>query len=119
LLAAIADFVEIPGANECCGAAGSGVVRPADAGKAIVDPKVRAILHANIDYLVTADSRCTRQMRVALRRAGSRVRVLNLAELLLIASKFEEPIQLPDLQAASPRTDDLVTGRERPRNLNE
>jgi glycolate oxidase iron-sulfur subunit len=88
LLASVADFVEIPGANDCCGAAGSyALLRPKDS-RAIVDPKVRAIMDADIDFLVTVNPGCTRQLRTALRRAKSRTQVVHLAELLLHAGSI-------------------------------
>jgi glycolate oxidase iron-sulfur subunit len=88
LIASVADFIEISGSGDCCGAAGSySLLRPRES-RAIVDPKVRTIMDADIDFLVTVNPGCTRQMRTALRRAKSRTRVIHLAELLLLVGKF-------------------------------
>jgi glycolate oxidase iron-sulfur subunit len=41
---------------------------------------------AGVDYLVAVNPGCLRQIRTGLRRRGSRIRVVHLAELLAAAA---------------------------------
>lgn len=85
LIAAVADYVEVPGAGDCCGAAGTyAMLRPADS-RAVLDPKVTAIADAGLDYVVAVNPGCLRQLQQGLRRTGSRTRAVHLAELLTMA----------------------------------
>jgi len=87
LIAAVADFVELPNAGDCCGAAGTySLLRPADS-RAVLAPKLEAIEAAGVDYVVALNPGCLRQLRQGLRRAGSKVRAIHLAELLAMAEK--------------------------------
>jgi glycolate oxidase iron-sulfur subunit len=85
LLRAVADYVELPDAGACCGAAGTyALLRPKDS-RRVLTPKLDQIEAAGIDYLVVVNPGCQRQLITALRRRRSRVRVLHLAELLSLA----------------------------------
>ena len=85
LLRAVADYVELPDAGSCCGAAGTySLLRPKDS-RRVLAPKLDQIEAAGIDYLVVVNPGCQRQLITALRRRRSRVRVLHLAELLSLA----------------------------------
>ncbi|MEV5413732.1 (Fe-S)-binding protein [Thermopolyspora sp. NPDC052614] len=86
LIAAVADYVELPGAADCCGAAGTySLLRPADS-RAVLAPKTAAIEAANVDYIVALNPGCLRQLRQGLRRARSTVKAIHLAELLAMAA---------------------------------
>ncbi|MDQ1676064.1 MAG: glycolate oxidase iron-sulfur subunit [Actinomycetota bacterium] len=81
ILAALGEYVEVPGAASCCGAAGTyALVRPEDSAK-VVAPKVDALRRLDLDILVTVNPGCTRQLQTAVRKAGLRTRVVHLAEL--------------------------------------
>jgi glycolate oxidase iron-sulfur subunit len=85
LVARVAEYVELPGAGTCCGAAGTyALLRPADS-RRILDAKIDEIEAAGVDYLVVVNPGCQRQMLDGLRRRRSTVRVLHLAELLELA----------------------------------
>jgi glycolate oxidase iron-sulfur subunit len=85
LVAAVADYVEVPGAASCCGSAGSySLLRPRDS-RRVLAPKLDAIEALDLDYLVTVNPGCQRQLLTGLRRRRSRTRVLSLAELLVMA----------------------------------
>ncbi|HEX5598218.1 MAG TPA: (Fe-S)-binding protein [Micromonosporaceae bacterium] len=87
ILAAVADYVELPGAADCCAAAGTyALLRRRDAAR-ILAPKLDAIEAAGVDYVVTVNPGCLRQLRVGLRRRRSSVRVVHLAELLASSVK--------------------------------
>jgi glycolate oxidase iron-sulfur subunit len=86
LLREVADYVELPDAGTCCGAAGTySLLRPADS-RRVLDPKLDQIEAAGIDYLIVVNPGCQRQVTTGLRRRRSTVRVLHLAELLAMAT---------------------------------
>jgi glycolate oxidase iron-sulfur subunit len=85
LIAAVADFVAVPGDNSCCGSAGTySLLRPRDSGR-ILDPKLDAFEAADVDYVVAVNPGCLRQLQNGLRRRRSPVRAVHLAELLAAA----------------------------------
>jgi glycolate oxidase iron-sulfur subunit len=85
LLRAVADYVELPGAATCCGAAGTYALLRRRDSRRVLEPKLDAIEAAGIDYLVVVNPGCQRQLITGLRRRRSAVRVLHLAELLAMA----------------------------------
>ncbi len=92
LIAAVADFVPVRGDDSCCGSAGTySLLRPRDS-RRVLDPKLDAIEAADVDYVVTVNPGCQRQLDIGLRRRRSRVRVVHLAELLAAAA---EGVPLP------------------------
>jgi glycolate oxidase iron-sulfur subunit len=83
LLAAHGEYVELPSAGECCGAAGSySLLRPDDSHR-VLDDKLDEIEAAGVDVVVAVNPGCLRQLQTGLRRRGSRVRAVHLAELLV------------------------------------
>jgi glycolate oxidase iron-sulfur subunit len=69
-------------AESCCGSAGIySVLRPADS-QAVFDAKARDFAACGADTLVTANPGCQMQWDAGLRRAGSKARVVHLAEVL-------------------------------------
>ncbi|WP_115944521.1 (Fe-S)-binding protein [Amycolatopsis thermalba] len=87
LIRAVAEYVELPSAATCCGAAGTySILRPRDSAK-ILAVKIAEIEAAGVDFVVAVNPGCLRQLRSGLRKRGSSVRAVHLAELLEIASK--------------------------------
>ena len=85
LIAAVADFVAVPGDNSCCGSAGTySLLRPRDS-RRVLDPKLDAFEAAGVDYVVAVNPGCLRQLQNGLRGRHSRVRAVHLAELLAAA----------------------------------
>nr|WSX24646.1 (Fe-S)-binding protein [Streptomyces tubercidicus] len=85
LLAAVADYVELPGAGDCCGAAGTyAMLRPADS-RSVLGPKLDAVAAADLDYVVAVNPGCLRQLQQGLRRRRSRTKAVHLAALLALA----------------------------------
>ncbi|MFF5987597.1 heterodisulfide reductase-related iron-sulfur binding cluster [Prauserella flavalba] len=82
LIGAVADYVELPGAAACCGAAGTYSLRRPSDSATLLAPKLDAIEEADVDFVVAVNPGCLRQLRQGLRRRRSRVRALHLAELL-------------------------------------
>ncbi|MGC4763505.1 (Fe-S)-binding protein [Micromonospora sp. DT46] len=88
LLRQVADYVELPSAAACCGAAGTySLLRPKDS-RRILDAKLDEIEAAGVDLVVAVNPGCLRQLRTGLRRRRSAVRAVHLAELL---ARVESP----------------------------
>ncbi|GAA2542049.1 (Fe-S)-binding protein [Pseudonocardia hydrocarbonoxydans] len=86
LIAAVAELVAVPGEASCCGAAGTyAMLRPRDS-RRVLDPKLDAVEAAGVDYVVAVNPGCLRQLQTGLRRRGSRVRAVHLADLLVHAA---------------------------------
>ena len=76
------EFVELPGADECCGFGGSFSVRLPEVSTAILDTKLANVEATGADCVVACDAGCLMQMRGGLVRRGSPVRAVHLAEVL-------------------------------------
>ncbi|WP_433385160.1 (Fe-S)-binding protein [Micromonospora sp. KLBMP9576] len=82
LLRQVAEYVELPSAATCCGAAGTySLLRPKES-RRILDAKIDEIEAAGVDLVVVVNPGCLRQLRTGLRRRRSTVRAVHLAELL-------------------------------------
>jgi L-lactate dehydrogenase complex protein LldE len=77
-----AEFVELPGGDECCGFGGSFSVRLPEVSSAILDKKLANVEASGADCVVACDAGCLMQMRGGLSRRAARVRALHLAEVL-------------------------------------
>lgn len=77
-----AEFVELPGSDECCGFGGSFSVRLPEVSSAILDKKVKNVESTGAGCVVACDAGCLMQMGGGLCRRGSAVRALHLADVL-------------------------------------
>ncbi|WP_214408744.1 (Fe-S)-binding protein [Sphaerisporangium fuscum] len=81
LLERMGEYVELPSAGSCCGAAGTyALVRPRDS-RRVLDAKLDEIEAAGVDYVAVVNPGCYRQLDQGLRRRRSAVRAVHLAEL--------------------------------------
>jgi len=86
LIEQVAEYVEMPDAAGCCGAAGTySLLRPKDS-RRVLDPRLDAIETLDADFVVAVNPGCLRQLRIGLRRRRSSTRAVHLAELLELAS---------------------------------
>jgi glycolate oxidase iron-sulfur subunit len=86
LIAAVAEFVPVKADDSCCGSAGTySLLRPKDS-RRILDPKLEAYQAAGVDYVVAVNPGCLRQVQTGLRRRGSAIRTVHLADLLAAAA---------------------------------
>jgi glycolate oxidase iron-sulfur subunit len=86
LIAAVAEFVPVKADDSCCGSAGTySLLRPKDS-RRILDPKLDAYQAAGVDYIVAVNPGCLRQVQTGLRRRGSAIRAVHLADLLAAAA---------------------------------
>jgi L-lactate dehydrogenase complex protein LldE len=75
-------FVPLERYDECCGFGGSFSVRFPGISGAMVRDKVGFIVKTGVDAVVATDAGCLMNIGGCLRRGGSRVRIMHLAELL-------------------------------------
>jgi glycolate oxidase iron-sulfur subunit len=82
LIARVGEYVELPSAAACCGAAGSyAIVRPGDSAR-VLDRHLDEIADADLDVIVVVNPGCYRQLQQGVKRRKLRTRVVHLAELL-------------------------------------
>ena len=86
VLAALGDYVEIPGAGDCCGAAGTYAILRRRDSRRVLEAKLAALAQLDLDFLAVVNPGCQRQMIAAMRRARLRTRVMHLAELVALAT---------------------------------
>jgi glycolate oxidase iron-sulfur subunit len=110
LLRQVADYIEIPGAGTCCGAAGTySMVRPKDS-RRVLAPKIAQIEDAGVDFVVAVNPGCLRQLQQGLRRSRSTVHAVHLVDLLVMADSGSQPARR---RIAAGRTTPLWSGISR------
>ena len=80
------ELVELADADECCGFGGTFAVKNAAVSTAMLDDKLASIEGTGADVVCACDSSCLMHIGGGLRRRGSRVRAVHLAEILAGAS---------------------------------
>ena len=82
LLAHVGEYVELPSADRCCGAAGSyALLRGGDSAR-ILDRHLDEIADADLDVIAVVNPGCYRQLEQGIRRRRLRTRVMHLVEAL-------------------------------------
>ncbi len=84
LLAAVAglELVEMEAAEVCCGFGGTFAVKFADVSSAMAEEKTDSILRTGAGVVTGVDSSCLMQIDGMLRRRGSTVRTMHIADIL-------------------------------------
>ena len=85
VLRTLGEYVEIPGAADCCGAAGTYAILRRRDSRRVLAAKLAALTHLDLDFLVVVNPGCQRQLMTAVRRARLRTKVVHLAELVAMA----------------------------------
>ena len=75
-------FVEVEGADQCCGSAGIYNITQNELSMEILDRKMEKIEKAHIDILATGNPGCMFQFRYAARKLGMKLEVAHPVELL-------------------------------------
>ncbi len=76
------EFVDMAGADLCCGFGGAFAVKYPDISTAMVDAKIDRIMASGADTVVGADMGCLLNIGGRLKRRGIHIRVMHLAQLL-------------------------------------
>jgi L-lactate dehydrogenase complex protein LldE len=76
------ELVALPEADECCGFGGTFAVKNADVSTAMLDAKLDCVLASGADVVCACDYSCLMHIGGGLRRRGSSVRAVHLAEVL-------------------------------------
>jgi L-lactate dehydrogenase complex protein LldE len=76
------ELADIAEAEECCGFGGTFAVKNADVSTAMLDDKLRAIEASGAEVVTAADTSCLMQIGGGLRRRGSAIETMHLAEIL-------------------------------------
>ena len=76
------EFVELSGADVCCGFGGTFSVKFPEISAGILDNKIEAIEKSDVDVLVSGDSSCLMQIAGRLSRIGSKIKTAHIAEIL-------------------------------------
>jgi L-lactate dehydrogenase complex protein LldE len=76
------ELVSLPDAEECCGFGGTFAIKNADVSSAMLDAKLAAVAASGADAVCACDASCLLHIGGGLRRRGSEVRALHLAEVL-------------------------------------
>ena len=77
-----AEFIELQGADVCCGFGGTFSVKFPEISAAILDSKIEAIENSGADAVVSCDASCLMQIGGRLSRINSKVKPLHIAEIL-------------------------------------
>jgi len=75
-------LAELPGAEVCCGFGGTFCIKYPEISERMVSDKARDIVNTGADTLLAGDMGCLLNMAGKLRRAGHKVRVRHVAEVL-------------------------------------
>jgi L-lactate dehydrogenase complex protein LldE len=77
-----AEVVELPDAEECCGFGGTFAVKNAEVSTAMLEAKIESIVASGAEAVCACDASCLLHIGGGLRRRGSHVRAIHLAEVL-------------------------------------
>jgi len=75
-------FVELSGADQCCGFGGLFAVKMPEVSGAMLNDKIKNINQAEADVIVTGDASCLTQMNGGLSRQQSAKRIVHVADVL-------------------------------------
>jgi glycolate oxidase iron-sulfur subunit len=75
-------FVEVEGADQCCGSAGIYNITQNELSMEILDRKMEKIQKANIDVLATGNPGCMFQFKYGAKKCGIKLEVVHPVELL-------------------------------------
>ena len=81
------EIVEMPESDLCCGSAGSYNLTEPEMARELARRKADNIVATNADYVVLANPGCEFQIAAELRRRGSKIKVVHLADFLAMASQ--------------------------------
>lgn len=77
-----AEFVEMEGADVCCGFGGTFSVKYPEISAAILDNKIEAIEKTGVNAVISCDASCLMQIGGRLSRNSSKIKAVHIAEIL-------------------------------------
>lgn len=79
-----AEYVELPGADGCCGSAGIYSLVQYDTSMKVLDDKMQSVESTKAAIIVTSNPGCLLQMRMGIQRAGleDRMRAVHIVDIL-------------------------------------
>ncbi|MFC4766806.1 (Fe-S)-binding protein [Effusibacillus consociatus] len=79
-----AHYIELPGADGCCGSAGIYSLVQYDTSMQVLDDKMKSVATTNAAFVVTSNPGCLLQMRMGIRRAGleNSMKAVHIVDLL-------------------------------------
>jgi glycolate oxidase iron-sulfur subunit len=89
-------LVPLQGSQDCCGAAGLYTVTSPESSAALLETKMKHILEARPDAVVTLNPGCQLQLQAGAREWAPGVKVMHLAELLEQAYRPQVKIYTPE-----------------------
>jgi len=85
------ELIELRDPDLCCGSAGTYNLSLPDVSDAILTEKIESISQTGASIVVTANTGCHLQLQSGIRRSGSDIQVLHIAELLDLSYRCENP----------------------------
>ncbi|HZP45711.1 MAG TPA: heterodisulfide reductase-related iron-sulfur binding cluster [Candidatus Binataceae bacterium] len=79
-------LVELAEADLCCGSAGSYNLTEPEMARALAARKADNVVATGVDYVILSNPGCELQIAAELRRRGSKIRVMHLADFLALAA---------------------------------
>lgn len=76
------ELVEVEGSKECCGFGGTFSIKYPEISVAMLDRKLEKLERSGVDTVVSGDVSCLMQIEGRLKRRGSPIQTLHLAEVL-------------------------------------
>lgn len=76
------DLVDLPYSQDCCGFGGTFAVKMADISEAMLEDKLARVGETKADVLIGSDMACLMHLGGRLKRLGSSVRVMHVAQVL-------------------------------------
>ena len=96
------NFVELPESDVCCGSAGTYNLTEPEMAEQLQRRKTENILRTKADLVVTSNPGCLLQIRAGLKKAGSKTRIVHIADYLAEAINGKVAIiSAPTAPAAS------------------
>ena len=95
------DFVELPGAEECCGFGGTFAVKNADTSLAMLGDKIGSIKDTGAEVCVAGDNSCLMHIGGALHRERAGIRTVHIAEILA-STEERSPLKSTTPRSAMP-----------------
>jgi glycolate oxidase iron-sulfur subunit len=83
-------LIDLPESDLCCGSAGSYNLTEPEMARALAKRKADNIIATGADYVVLSNPGCEFQIAAELRRRGTQIRVIHLADFLALAMPDDE-----------------------------